>query len=188
MKVIGLIHGIRIGFMYLLMMSSGLVFHHALQASSFDQSSPPLPDKLDKPQLVIKLLDWINRNSHYSYQGDEIPEIVSASAEVLIEIAYGEELPRALNTESLKIYGLYDFKKKVIYILDSLDIRSAQGQAILLHELVHFLQYQHNEDLTVECKNKLEALAYSLEKDYLGSKKQDGSFHLPDIQSISQCH
>ena len=71
-------------------------------------------------------------------------------------------MSKAVNPDTPKINGLYNFNEKAVYILDSLDLETTEGKGILLHELVHYLQYQHGYDENVECKNELESLAYVL--------------------------
>ena len=67
----------------------------------------------------------------------------------------------------MKIFGLYNFKEKTIYILETIDLNTEKGKAILLHELVHYIQYQSGKDKLVNCIKELEPKAYEIEEAYL---------------------
>lgn len=118
-------------------------------------------------QLASELLNWINQHSSFNYSTDSAPKIKRVNARIIAEVAFGGTLPRAVNPESLNIYGLYNFNEKTIYILDEVDLSTEKGKAILLHELVHYIQYQTGIDKTVNCINELEPEAYDIEEAYL---------------------
>lgn len=143
----------------------------------------------DTPEedLMRALLGWINDNSSYNYDLVSLPNIVKVSNIEIAQIAFGKELPAAIDPGSLGIKGLYNFNNKTIYILDTLDLAQEQDRAILLHELVHFLQYQHSEDKEVACKNELERLAYRLEARFLDAHHHQAEFDEKHIASVSQC-
>lgn len=146
-----------------------------------------MPSYTNEQELVAGLLDWINHHSAFTHKIDDMPKIVTVSAEKMAEIAFGDELPKAINPKTLNIFGLYNFNEKAVYILDSLDMSSEKGKSILLHELVHFLQYQYGQDKDVACKNELEALAYLLEAKYLETHQYKPGFTMNQVNRISQC-
>lgn len=138
-------------------------------------------------ELAAGLLGWINRHSSFTYNIDKIPDIKKVSARQIAEVAFGGELPKAVNPENLKIFGLYNFNEKAVYLLDSIDLDTDEGKGILLHELVHFLQYQTGLDKDAKCKNELESLAYVLEAKFLDSHKHDHNISMSHIRKVSQC-
>lgn len=141
----------------------------------------------DQNHLLSNLLTWINGHSSYSYNLDEMPKVKRASTKEIAQVAFGKELPKALDLNTFQIFGLYNFNEKAIYLHDSIDLDTEKGKAILLHELVHFLQYQHGEDKQVKCKNELESLAYLLEAKYLKDHNQHSGFNMNHVRKISQC-
>lgn len=138
-------------------------------------------------QLIDNLLNWINSHSSYSYTADELPSVKWVSTKEMAEVAFGKQLPKALDLNTLQIFGLYNFNEKAIYLHESIDLDTEKGKAILLHELVHFLQYQHGQDKKANCKNELESLAYLLEAKYLKDHHQEYQFDMNHIRQISQC-
>jgi hypothetical protein len=118
-------------------------------------------------QLASELLNWINQHSSFDYSVDQIPKVKTVTARKIAEIDFGRALPKAVNSESLKIFGLYNFKEKTIYILETIDLNTEKGKAILLHELVHYIQYQTGKDKLVNCVKELEPKAYEIEEAYL---------------------
>ncbi len=138
-------------------------------------------------ELVVGLVEWINAHSSFNYRADDLPEVKKVSSVEIAEVAFGGKLSEALDPDSLNIYGLYNFNEKAVYILDSLDLTSTEGVAILLHEVVHFLQYQYDHDKNVECKNELESLAYTLEAEFLNAHDHPHNINVKHIDKVSQC-
>ena len=87
----------------------------------------------------------------------------------------------------MQIFGLYNFNEGNVYLLDSIDLGTNEGKAILLHELVHFLQYQTGLDDDAKCKNELESLAYVLEAKFLESHDHAHNISASHIDKVSQC-
>ena len=137
--------------------------------------------------LVSGLLGWINHHSSFDYDIENLPEIKKVSARQIAEVAFGGKLPEAVNPQSLQIFGLYNFNEKAVYLLDSIDLETDEGKGILLHELVHYLQYQTGEDDNVQCKNELESLAYVLEAKFLESHDHKHHITKSHIDNVSQC-
>jgi hypothetical protein len=138
-------------------------------------------------ELAIALLMWINSNSSFDYNLDELPKIKKVTKVDIAQVAFGKALPAAVNPDTLGIKGLYNFNDQTIYILDTLDLNAEKDRAILLHELVHFLQYQYGDDKGAKCKNELERLAYRLEAKYLQSQNQEIDFNTSHIEKVSKC-
>lgn len=139
-------------------------------------------------ELISGLLGWINEHSSFKYDIEDIPKLKKVSAREIATVAFGGNLPKAVNPDNLKIFGLYNFNEKAVYLLDAIDLDTGQGKGILLHELVHFLQYQTGMDNNVNCKNELESLAYVLEARFLDSHNHDHNISSSHIKKVSQCH
>jgi hypothetical protein len=138
-------------------------------------------------ELVSGLLGWINSHSSFEYDIDKIPDIKKVSARQIAEVAFGGKLPKAVNPENLQIFGLYNFNEGAVYLLDSIDLDTDEGKGILLHELVHYLQYQTGLDDNVNCKNELESLAYVLEAKFLEAHDHRHNISQSHIDKVSQC-
>lgn len=136
-------------------------------------------------ELAVELLRWINNRSSFEIKIDEIPKVIKVTDHEMAEIAFGTKA--SLAQMSRKINGLYNFNEKSVYILDSLDLNSEKGKSILLHELVHYMQYQLDLDKDVKCKNELESLAYLLQVQYLKSQKSSFEISNKHINNTSQC-
>jgi Zn-dependent peptidase ImmA (M78 family) len=131
-------------------------------------------------------LGWINDHTSYQYEIDSLPEIKFSSTEEIAMVAFGKDLPKALDLIA-NIKGLYNYKEGTVYLLNSIDIDSEKGRAVLLHELVHYLQYEHDQEKEAQCKNELEALAYVLEAKYLEEQDMKVGFSVNHVQRVSQC-
>ena len=140
-----------------------------------------------KDEVVAELLSWINNHSAFNHSIGDMPDIVKVSALDMAKVAFGKELPKSVDPDKLRIYGLYNFNERAVYILDSLDLTSENGKGILLHELVHFLQYQYDLDKNVQCKNELESLAYMLEAKYLQAHHHKHNISMKHINRVSRC-
>jgi len=138
-------------------------------------------------ELAAGLLGWINSHSSFTYDIDNIPDIKKVSSKEIAEVAFGGELPKAVNPDTLQIFGLYNFNDGAVYLLDSIDLDTDEGKGILLHELVHYLQYQTGVDKDAQCKNELESLAYVLEAKFLDAHDHDHNISASHIDKVSQC-
>ena len=138
-------------------------------------------------EMIAAMFSWINQHSSFDHDVNLMPDIKKVSAVKIAEVAFGGELPQAVDPEKLQIYGLYNFNEGAVYVLDSLDLESEKGKGILLHELVHYLQYQYNQDENVQCKNELESLAYILEAKFLQSHGHEHNISDAHIDRVSQC-
>ena len=170
------------------------IYDHGIHVSSdVDQTQVEAGFDLDldsfntEEELAAGLLGWINSHSSFSYDIHNIPDIKKVSSRKIAEVAFGGELPKAVNPDSLQIFGLYNFNEKAVYLLDSIDLETDEGKGILLHELVHYLQYQTGVDQSAKCKNELESLAYVLEAKFLDSHDHDHNISSSHIDKVSQC-
>jgi len=137
--------------------------------------------------LMGGLVNWINNHTSFKHDIEKIPGITFANPNIIAEVAFGGKLPSNVDAAELNILGLYNFNNQTIYMLDSLDLESEEGKAILLHELVHYLQYEESVNENVECKNELEALAYTLEAEYLNNQGVRHSISQNHIKNVSSC-
>ena len=138
-------------------------------------------------ELIENLFSWIQEHSSFSFEPEQVPGLKFVSAHEMLNTAFGKNVPKAINQESFELLGLYNYEEKVIYLLDSVDLSTEQGKGILLHELVHFLQYQNGQDGNVRCRNELESLAYRLEARYLNEHSHSPGFSPQQIKSLSSC-
>ena len=161
--------------------------HVSDHADRFNDFSFELDAYSSQEEMISAMFNWINNHSSFDHDVNNMPDVVKVSAMQMAEVAFGGELPRAVDPEKLRIYGLYNFNEGAVYILDSLDLESEHGKGILLHELVHFLQYQYDKDEDVKCKNELESLAYILEAKFLQSQDHEHNISTDHINRVSQC-
>lgn len=137
--------------------------------------------------LMGLLVDWINQHTTFEHHVDSLPKLVIADPNIIAEVAFGGKLPGNIDAESLNIMGLYNFNEKAIYLLDDIDLDTEEGKGILLHELVHYLQYEEGIDKNAECKNELEALAYMIEAKYLNKLNVEHGITENHIDKVSEC-
>lgn len=137
--------------------------------------------------LMDNLVEWINQHTSFQHHVDKLPKLVLADTNIIAEVAFGGKLPGNVDASSLNIMGLYNFNEKAIYLLDELDLNTEEGKGILLHELVHYLQYEEDIDKNVDCKNELEALAYMIEAKYLSDHQVKHNITQSHIDNVSEC-
>ena len=131
--------------------------------------------------LVRQLIIWINEHTSFANPTNDIPVVKYVSTKKMAEVAFKKNFSKFLEQKTLKILGLYNFEEKVVYLLDNIDLRAEKGKGVLLHELVHFLQYQNGHDKEVSCVNELEPMAYLLEIKYLAEHDQTYPLHLANV-------
>lgn len=103
-------------------------------------------------------IDWITENSDLTYNGEELPELVFMPYKVLEVEVYGpEQVAQAeyQGYELTPIRGAYFHDRNWMVVPEGADL----AEDVLVHELVHFLQYLQD---TPECIQELEKPAYKL--------------------------
>jgi hypothetical protein len=138
-------------------------------------------------QLMARLLEWINEHTEFDHKIEQLPKLNFGDSQHIAVVAFGGDLPTDVDASKLNILGLYNFNNKTIYLLDSVDLKTDVGRGVLLHELVHYLQYEEKLDEKVECKNELEALAYTIEAQYLHQHNHNPGFSQSLINNVSEC-
>ena len=118
-------------------------------------------------EIVISLLAYITQVTGLGFNEYDTPEIKSVSTKTIATIRLGGNVPTDFDFSALGATALYDHRNNIIYIDKSIDTESVFGKSVLLHELVHFVQYQNDMDKKVPCQFKLEPLAYKVQNQYL---------------------
>ncbi len=127
--------------------------------------------------LLISLILWINQNSTLDYDPTAgLPRVVKTSPETLVSTLFNDNIPKHLSAKDLNkvkadVVAIYHSDRKIVYLRDNVDTGSEFGKAALVHELVHFVQYQTGENERVRCTAELERDAYDIQRIYM---KQHG--------------
>lgn len=136
-------------------------------------------------ELAEGLLQWLRHYSSFNIDEINVPTINKVSASEIADIAFGGEVPLSVEQGQLKIFGLYNFQNKTVYLLESVDLETIEGKAILLHELVHYLQYETGLDKNVKQMVELEGLAYQLEARFLDVNEHQHGISAERIDKLS---
>lgn len=131
--------------------------------------------------LVIALIIWINQHSQFEYDPHHgLPAIRQAEQMALAAVIVDDEaeLKKDQYTVSFQdfvdqLVGVYDHRQKTILISSKIDIQSPYARSIIVHELVHFIQYQQEVNRKVDCLNALERDAYDIQAYYMDA------YHIP---------
>ena len=78
-----------------------------------------------------------------------------------------EEYCTEISEEVINIVALYNHYTKTIHLPKYFDHNNSSHKSILLHELVHHLQYFNDKHKTVDCSAILEEQAYNLQEEWL---------------------
>lgn len=138
-------------------------------------------------ELTIALLMWISSHTPMTYDGAHFPNVVTVPHERLVHILYKGDLPQGLDPEIVSVAGLYNFRDGNIYLLEDEDLTTIEGQAVLIHELVHYLQYYDGIDKQVECMRELESAAYATQAEFLTQHDQEAPFNDMHVLLVSAC-
>jgi hypothetical protein len=138
-------------------------------------------------ELTIALLMWISSHTPMTYDGSHFPNVVAVPHDRLVHILYEGDLPQGLDPETVSVAGLYNFRDRNIYLLEDEDLTTIEGQAVLIHELVHYLQYHHGIDKQVECMRELESAAYATQAKFLAQHDQEAPLNDMHVLLVSTC-
>lgn len=174
----------------LLTIISILLISGAAFAGNKTSDQQVIDQSKQQPELA-ELLSWVRfKMSQLEFEvGYELPNIQRLPRSQMFKLAFGNKINRIASSQSAaSVYGLYNYQNETIYLLDSIDITTTKGKAILLHELVHYLQYKNGHNSKVECQNRLEYLAYYLEAAYLKEHGEEIGFSQDHVRRVVQCN
>lgn len=129
-------------------------------------------------EVMLAMLMWLNKQEILPETPleDCCPQVRVVSGESIVYYAFMKKEDywnfRATNPshyETLKsdLLGIYDNEREIIYLNDVEDYTTLFGLSVLLHELVHWVQYHHGMHEKVECNRQLEPAAYWLQHKWL---------------------
>ncbi len=115
--------------------------------------------------IAAALLIWINANSGYEYLG-EPPKVVKTDPEALAYLLLGEVwiIPERAKRG---LMGLYDVETRTIWLRDNFDPNNYKDRSHLVHELVHFLQYEGQRGDGLVNQSDFESEAYAIQNRFL---------------------
>lgn len=115
-------------------------------------------------EIMLGMIEWIEKNSKYEYNEEKLPRIEIRTQEEICEVLF-ENPPK-----DCIALAYYDNNMNTIFIspvpIGGM-VEEKFIEVVLLHELVHFLQYVNKEEQKVRCQNALELDAYKLQDKYI---------------------
>ena len=141
-------------------------------------------------ELATALIDYIYNHTLFgSLAPDDLepPPIIHVSHDEIVDVAFGEHLSKETDTSNIKIYGLYNNKTRQLLLLEDINLHKQVGEGILLHELVHFFQYETGLNQAAHCIQELEPLAYRTESKFLEKYDHGHTISEAVIKKIGQC-
>jgi hypothetical protein len=124
-------------------------------------------------ETLFALLVWINQHSAFEYDlAGGVPDLKQVGADELVMVAFQGNVPSHLagpGLEEIKqaLTAVYNQDERAIYIKSEVDLGSDYGKSVLVHELVHFVQYETGVNARVKCGSALEYDAYHIQKAFL---------------------
>ena len=118
----------------------------------------------DLQALVPGMIDFIESRGVNSYNGAPYPKILIRNEKEICTGAYGKPM------DVCDIAGYYNDDTNEIYIRDKHTQYMSEDrfyEVVLVHELVHFLQYFDGTWQEVNCKQELEAHAYEVQDAFV---------------------
>lgn len=138
-------------------------------------------------ELTLALLMWVSGHTSLAYDDGDLPQIAQIDQHQLVRVLYDGNLPQGLDIDSVAVEGLYNFRDGKIYLSKNIDLTTPLGRAVLVHELVHYLQYQQGLDRSVACMRALEASAYAAQAEYLKQHGTQPRFNHVQVLALSTC-
>ena len=135
--------------------------------------------------VLLKHIAWITQNSSYTYNEENLPEVVYLSQQNLNILVHGDF--QVAQSEYKGSYlpdakAGYDKERNVISLLDEYVATDPDIQYMIVHELVHFLQEVNNIDediIYASCPVKLEEDAYRLQRMWMIERNDENPLPNP---------
>ena len=136
--------------------------------------------------VTPNLIDFIEDNTLYEYEGWEYPEIVIQNQKAICNVVYVP--PR----DECDVAGYYNENNNTIYIRDEPTQHMVEDrffEVVLVHELVHFLQWHDGTYDIVPCRKKLEEHAFEVQDKFVKTQGIDPQQAPDPLFSllVSQC-
>jgi hypothetical protein len=144
-------------------------------------------------EVLLGLLLWISQNTGIVYDGEGgLPEVKQVDSRTLAVTFFKGHIPAYLSPIDVQrmtehIEALYHPDSNVIYVRRGVDLTTISGKGTLVHELVHFLQYQRGAERQVACVNALEKDAYRAQAAYMRQKGKEPEVDGFTILARSMC-
>jgi hypothetical protein len=146
-------------------------------------------------ETLLALILWINQNSAFDYDPElGLPQLEQVDQRALVIRLFKDKLPANLSERQLdalenSVMALYAHDLRTIVVGDRVDLASLQGRVVLVHELVHFMQYELGHDREAPCQQVLERDAYQIQHTYMrahGLTPEEDPFTLAIRSSCSE--
>ena len=121
---------------------------------------------------IESMVQCIVDNSRFEYHGDPYPKVSHEEPLFVCSEIYPDSEPH----DDCNIAGYYDHETNHIVISDSITeymVEDHFSEVVLLHELVHFVQYYDGEYERAECKQALEIDAFELQDQWIDEQGID---------------
>lgn len=144
--------------------------------------------------VLIGLLMWISQNSAFQTLPQlPMPDLQVLPQTSLMRLLYEENLLARLSPKELRelendVAALYDHQRNTIHVAANIDLHSAHGKSVLVHELVHFLQFAQGQSKEMACINALEGDAYRIQAKYMLAHGLVPEFDEFTIRIRSSCY
>jgi len=121
--------------------------------------------------LLLALLAWIGAHTGAAVPTTrvELPAVERLDPAAMGHVVYPQASGERLRQRT--ILGAYDVHKGVngtIYLSTDLDLADEASHEVLVHELVHFLQYRSGKSF--RCFGRMEAEAYAVTRAWLAER------------------
>ena len=115
--------------------------------------------------LMYALMAWASAQTGID-PAATLPDVVYAAPEEMIRMQYPNGDGGAA-ASGIRVVALYDPDDAEIYLPLGFDARDPVDVSVLLHELVHHMQYQAG--VSYACRGEMERVAYETQGEYLSS-------------------
>ncbi len=119
---------------------------------------------------IHDMIEFIESYTELEYDGSELPSIHIVSEKQVCQNVYVP--PR----DVCDVAGYYDHANNNIFITDKptkFMVDDRYHEVVLVHELVHFLQYTNGIYETIECKQALERDGFMIQDRYVEENNID---------------
>jgi hypothetical protein len=117
-------------------------------------------DRELEEKVMLENIEWLaEESSNLEYNGEPLPAIVYATQDQLSAYFYGLDKWVQNQEDLVPVEGIFRSEGEgTIFLLDDFDWESNEHLDVIVHELVHYLQYIN--DISYDCSIAAELDAY----------------------------
>ena len=123
-------------------------------------------DRETEEKIMLEHIEWLVENGGFEYNNEPLPKVVYATEEQLTAYFYGLDTYLEEGDDLMVVEGIFQSGGEgTIFLLNTFDWNNIADLNVVIHELVHYLQYING--ISYDCSVAAELDAYRYQTEWM---------------------